>query len=86
LPRLSEDRVEKPEEAVKTGQVMPFKILKMDREHRKIGLSARAVGNNDPIIDTRNYTSAEGGMASLGELAGLSSMTSSAPASDEDES
>ncbi|MGA1367566.1 MAG: 30S ribosomal protein S1 [Blastocatellia bacterium] len=86
VSELSEERVEKPEDAVKTGQVMPFKILKMDREHRKIGLSARAVGSDEPVLDTRNYTSAEGGMASLGELAGLSSMTSTGSNSDEDQS
>jgi len=77
VSELSEDHVEKPEDAVKVGQAMQFKILKMDREARKIGLSARAVGKDEPILDMRNYTSAEGGMASLGELAGLSSGSSS---------
>ena len=77
VSELSEQHVEKPEDAVKVGQAMQFKILKMDREQRKIGLSARAVGKDEPIIDMRNYTSAEGGMASLGELAGLSSAGSS---------
>ena len=77
VSELSEQHVEKPEDAVKVGQAMQFKILKMDREQRKIGLSARAVGKDEPIIDMRNYTSAEGGMASLGELAGLSGSGSS---------
>ena len=40
---------------------------------RKIGLSARAVGKDEPIIDVRSYTSTDGGMASLGEIAGLNS-------------
>ncbi len=71
VSELSEQHVEKPEDAVKVGQKLQFKILKMDREARKIGLSARAVGKDEPIIDTRNYTSADSGMASLGEIAGL---------------
>ncbi len=71
VSELSEQHVDKPEDAVKIGQKLQFKILKMDREARKIGLSARAVGKDEPIIDVRNYTSAEGGMASLGEIAGL---------------
>lgn len=77
VSELSDQHVEKPEDAVKAGQEIQFKILKMDREQRKIGLSARAVGKDEPIIDMRNYTSAEGGMASLGELAGLRSSSDS---------
>jgi small subunit ribosomal protein S1 len=71
VSELSEQHVDKPEDAVKIGQKLQFKILKMDREARKIGLSARAVGKDEPILDMRNYTSTEGGMASLGEIAGL---------------
>jgi small subunit ribosomal protein S1 len=51
------------------GQELQFKILKMDREAKKIGLSARAVGKDEPIIDVRSYTSSDTGMASLGEIA-----------------
>lgn len=71
VSELSEQHVDKPEDAVKPGQEMQFKILKMDREARKIGLSARAVGKDEPILDVRNYTSADSGMASLFEVAGL---------------
>ncbi len=69
VSELSENHVEKPEDAVGQGQKMQFKILKMDREARKIGLSARAVGKDEPIIDSRNYSSGESGMASLFEVA-----------------
>ncbi len=71
VSELSEQHVEKPEDAVKIGQKLQFKILKMDREARKIGLSSRAVGKDEPVVDMRNYTSADSGMASLGEIAGL---------------
>ena len=49
VSELSDERVEKPEDAVKIGQVLPFKVLKLDPGQKKIGLSARAVGKeNDP--------------------------------------
>jgi small subunit ribosomal protein S1 len=71
ISELSEKRVEKPEDVVQLGQEMEFKILRIDSESKKIGLSARAVGKDDePIVDTKVYSSQAGsGMASLGELA-----------------
>jgi len=73
ISELSEERLEKPEDVVQLGQEMDFKILRIDSENKKIGLSARAVGKDEPIIDTKVYSSQVGsGMASLGELAGLS--------------
>lgn len=71
ISELSDERVEKPEDVVQLGQDMEFKILRIDVESKKIGLSARAVGKADePIIDTKVYSSQAGsGMASLGELA-----------------
>jgi small subunit ribosomal protein S1 len=70
ISELSEDRVAKPEDVVQLGQEMEFRILRVDAENKKIGLSARAVANDDPIVETKTYTSqAGGGMASLAELA-----------------
>ena len=67
---LSEERVAKPEDVVQLGQEMDFKILRIDPESKKIGLSARAVGKEEPVVDTKIYSSEVGsGMASLGELA-----------------
>ncbi|HEV2884971.1 MAG TPA: 30S ribosomal protein S1 [Pyrinomonadaceae bacterium] len=71
ISELSDERVEKPEDVVQLGQEMEFKILRIDAESKKIGLSARAVGKEDePVVDTKVYSSQAGsGMASLGELA-----------------
>ena len=71
ISELSDERVAKPEDVVHLGQEIDFKILRIDAESKKIGLSARAVGKDDqPIIDTKVYSSEAGsGMASLGELA-----------------
>lgn len=76
ISELSDERVEKPEDVVQLGQEMDFKILRIDPESKKIGLSARAVGRDEPITDTKTYSSEVGsGMASLGELAGLMNPT-----------
>src|SRR6266705_4151688 len=70
ISELSEDRVEKPEAVVQLGQEMEFQILRIDAENKKIGLSARAFSKDQPVVDTKVYSSEVGsGMASLGELA-----------------
>ena len=71
VSELSDDRVEKPEDAVKIGQVLPFKILKLDPGQKKIGLSARAVGKENDPEDVRHYQETGGGMATLGDIANL---------------
>lgn len=73
ISELSDERVEKPEQIVHIGQEMDFKILRIEPDVQKIGLSARAVGKEDePEVDTKVYTTeAKGGMASLAELANL---------------
>ncbi|PYS73930.1 MAG: 30S ribosomal protein S1 [Acidobacteria bacterium] len=70
ISELSDERVAKPEDAVELGQEMEFRVLRIDAENKKIGLSARAAALEDPIVETKIYTSdAGGGMASLAELA-----------------
>ncbi len=73
ISELSDERVEKPEDVVQLGQELDFKILRIESDDQKIGLSARAVGKADePVVDSRQFSSeAKGGMASLGELANL---------------
>ena len=70
VSELSEERVDKPEDVAKVGQEMDFRILRIEPESKKIGLSARAAARHEPVVDTKTYsTEAGGGMASLGELA-----------------
>jgi len=73
ISELSDERVDRPEQVAELGQEMDFKILRIENDDQKIGLSHRAVGKEDePVVDTRMYsTEAKGGMASLGELANL---------------
>src|SRR5215831_2121953 len=70
ISELSDERIAKPEDAVQLGQELEFRVLRIDNENKKIGLSARAASNEEPLIETKIYTSeAGGGMASLAELA-----------------
>jgi len=70
ISELSDERVNKPEDVVQIGQEMEFRVLRIDTENKKIGLSARAAGMEDTFVETKTYTSeAGGGMASLAELA-----------------
>lgn len=73
ISELSDERVDRPEQVAELGQEMDFKILRIEHEDQKIGLSHRAVGKEDePVVDAKMYsTEAKGGMASLGELANL---------------
>ncbi|HWS56755.1 MAG TPA: 30S ribosomal protein S1, partial [Pyrinomonadaceae bacterium] len=70
VSELSDERVERPEDAAQVGQELDFRILRIEQESKKIGLSARAAKSDEPIMDVKSYTTeAGGGMASLGELA-----------------
>ncbi len=73
ISELSDERVENPEDMFEIGQELEFKILRIEHDVEKIGLSHRAVGKADePTLDSRSYSSqAKSGMASLGELAKL---------------
>jgi small subunit ribosomal protein S1 len=79
ISELSDERVERAEDVAQLGQEMDFKILRIEHEDQKIGLSHRAVGKEDePVVDTKMYsTEAKGGMASLAELANLKLSNSS---------
>jgi small subunit ribosomal protein S1 len=73
ISELSDERIESPEKIFSIGQELDFKILRIEHDNHKIGLSHRAVGKDDePVVDYKSYTTeAKGGMASLAELANL---------------
>jgi small subunit ribosomal protein S1 len=69
ISELSEERVDKPEDVAQVGQEMEFRVLRIENDNKKIGLSARAASSDEPTVDTKSYsTEAKGGMASLAEL------------------
>src|SRR2546426_1153813 len=49
VSELDEKRIEKPEEAFKPGDVFPMKIIKIQEGEKKIGLSIKAVKQDDKI-------------------------------------
>lgn len=87
VSELSDERVEKPEDAVKTGDEMEFRILRIESESHKIGLSARASAREEAVAETsKNYsTERGGGMASLGELADFFNRSSDTDVNQSDE-
>jgi small subunit ribosomal protein S1 len=80
VSELSDERVERPEDAAQIGQELDFRILRIEPESKKIGLSHRAAKHDEPIADVKSYsTEAGGGMASLGELADFFNKRSGGP-------
>jgi small subunit ribosomal protein S1 len=84
ISELSEERVDKPEDVAQIGQEMEFRVLRIENDNKKIGLSARAASSDEPVVDTKSYsTEAKGGMASLAELGNFfAASTGGAAASD----
>jgi len=78
VSELAEDKVESPENVVKVGDTIDVKVLKIDREERKIGLSRKRAGQDDDDVvieetPTEEKASKEpaqlkGGMGSGGAL------------------
>jgi small subunit ribosomal protein S1 len=84
VSELSDERVERPEDAAQIGQEIDFRILRIEPESKKIGLSARAARHDEPVVDVKSYTTdAGGGMASLGELADFFNKRGSGPEEEE---
>ncbi|MCM2255729.1 MAG: 30S ribosomal protein S1 [Vicinamibacteria bacterium] len=64
VSELDEKRIDKPEEAFKPGDTFPMKILKINAEEKKIGLSIRAVKHDEERKDLDSYRETSGGESS----------------------
>jgi small subunit ribosomal protein S1 len=60
VSELDEKRVEKPEEQFKPGDVFPMKIIKIQESDKKIGLSIRAVRQDEVQRDMDSYRESAG--------------------------
>jgi small subunit ribosomal protein S1 len=69
VSELSTRRIENPEDEFSPGQGADFKIIKLNLLERKIGLSIRALSEEDEPEDRWTYTP-EVATTSIGELAG----------------
>lgn len=50
VSELADDKVDSPENVVKVGDTIDVKVLKIDREERKIGLSRKRAGQDDDDV------------------------------------
>ncbi|MBX3023252.1 MAG: 30S ribosomal protein S1 [Bdellovibrionales bacterium] len=72
ISELSTKRVDKPEDVVKVGDVVRAEIISIDRDSRKIGLSAKLVKLREQKADVEDYVKKATATAktSLGDLFG----------------
>jgi small subunit ribosomal protein S1 len=72
ISELSTKRVEKPEDVVKVGDVLKAEIITIDRDSRKIGLSAKLVKLRESKADVEDYVkkATATSKTSLGDLFG----------------
>jgi len=55
ISQLANYRVEKPEDVVKVGEIIKIKVLNIDAEEKKIGLSLKEVNNEQEQSDIQEY-------------------------------
>ena len=55
ISEITMDRITKPEEAVKVGDVLKAEIISIDKDARKIGLSAKLVKLRETKADVEDY-------------------------------
>jgi small subunit ribosomal protein S1 len=67
ISELSERRVEHPKEVVQEGQTMTLRVIKLDRERRRIGLSLKRVDSAE-YADTDWQTAMQDMAAPAGQL------------------
>jgi small subunit ribosomal protein S1 len=60
VSELDEKRIEKPEEAVKVGDVYAMKVIKINEGEKKIGLSIKAVKQDEYQKDLESYRESAG--------------------------
>ena len=72
ISELSTKRIDKPEEVVKVGESVRAEIISIDRDSRKIGLSAKLVKLREQKVDVEDYVkkATATSKTSLGDLFG----------------
>ncbi|HSW39690.1 MAG TPA: 30S ribosomal protein S1 [Acidobacteriota bacterium] len=71
VSELDEKHVEKPTEFLNIGQEIEMKIIKLNLQEKKIGLSLKAMKEEEPRLEFTSYlASSDSGKASMGERLG----------------
>jgi small subunit ribosomal protein S1 len=68
ISELSTDRVEKVDDVAKPGDTVRAEVISIDRDARKIGLSAKQVQLKGDRADIQKYSKAGSSKASLGDV------------------
>jgi small subunit ribosomal protein S1 len=69
VSELDEKRVERPEDAFKPGDTFPMKIIKVQEGEKKIGLSIRAVKQDEYAQDLQAFRQSSGSdRSTLGDV------------------
>jgi small subunit ribosomal protein S1 len=71
VSELDEKHVERPNDFLNVGQEVEMKIIKLNLQEKKIGLSLKAMKEDEPRLEFTSYAaSADSGHASMGERLG----------------
>jgi small subunit ribosomal protein S1 len=71
VSELDEKHVEKPTEFLNIGQEIEMKVIKLNLQEKKIGLSLKAMKEEEPRLEFSSYlASADSGTATMGERLG----------------
>jgi small subunit ribosomal protein S1 len=71
VSELDEKHVEKPTEFLNVGQEIDMKIIKLNLQEKKIGLSLKAMKEDEPRVDLSSYmASTDSGGTSMAERLG----------------
>jgi len=71
VSELDEKHVEKPTEFLNIGQEIDMKIIKLNLQEKKIGLSLKAIKEDEPRLELTSYmASSDSGSASVGDRLG----------------
>ena len=71
VSELDEKHVDKPAEFLAAGQEVEMKIIKLNLQEKKIGLSLKAMKEEEPRVEFTSYiASADSGSASMGDRLG----------------
>jgi small subunit ribosomal protein S1 len=70
ISELSTERVEKTEDVAKPGDIIRAEVISIDREARKIGLSAKQITVKGDRAEVQKYSKAGSSKTSLGDLFG----------------
>jgi small subunit ribosomal protein S1 len=71
VSELDEKHVEKPTEFLNAGQEIDMKVIKLNPEEKKIGLSLKAMKEDEPRVDLSSYVaSPDSGSTSMAERIG----------------